>query len=384
MPRRSEGPKLVFRAQHRSTRPVYLIRWYEGGRRVERSTGTDDLKKAQDALAAFLTSRAGKPVGPSDPTQIKIATVLHIYGDEHAPHTAIPADIGRAIEALLPFWGDKPVAFIKGATCRAYVEWRTKQRVKVGIGKDKTKRIDRYVSPQTAGRELDALGAACNYCVREGYLTHCTPVTRPKRGPRRERWLTRQEAAKLLQAARKMKRSRHYLPYVILVALYHGQRKRAVTALQWLPNTTGGHVDLTNRQIDFRPIEKLETKKRRARAPINPRLLTFLRYLRRRTRQYVFEQDVEIIEDGRVRVTRGPIRDVKKAFANAAAAAGLSDVTMHTLVHTCCTWLMQAGVPISEAAGFVNKTEQIFSRTYSHHHPSFMRRAVDALARRSS
>jgi len=106
--------------------------------------------------------------------------------------------------------------------------------------------------------------------------------------------------------------------------------------------------------------------------------------LRRRTRQYVFEQDVEIIEDGRLRVTRGPIRDVKKAFANAAAVAGLSDVTMHTLVHTCCTWLMQAGVPISEAAGFVNKTEQIFSRTYSHHHPSFMRRAVDALARRSS
>jgi hypothetical protein len=48
-----------------------------------------------------------------------------------------------------------------------------------------------------------------------------------------------------------------------------------------------------------------------------------LRYLRRRTRQYVFEQDIEVVEGGRVRTTRGPIRDVKKAFANAATAAGL-------------------------------------------------------------
>ncbi len=92
-------------------------------------------------------------------------------------------------------------------------------------------------------------------------------------------------------------------------------------------------------------MEKLETKKRRARAPINPLHLASLRYLRQRMRQYVFEQDLEVIEDGRVRISHGPIRDVKKAFANAAAAAGLPDVTMHTLVHTCCTWLMQAGVP---------------------------------------
>ena len=37
-------------------------------------------------------------------------------------------------------------------------------------------------------------------------------------------------------------------------------------------------------------------------------------------------------------------------------------------------------VPISEAAGFIDRTEQIFPRTYSHHHPSVMRRGVDARA----
>jgi integrase len=219
--------------------------------------------------------------------------------------------------------------------------------------------------------------------VREGYLTHCPPVSRPKRGPRRERWLTRNEAAALLRTARNMKRSRAYLPYVILIGLYHGQRKRAITALQWTPNTEGGFVDLENRLIDFRPIEERETNKRRAHVPINPRVLTFLRYLRRRTRRYVFEQDIDVVVHGRDQHARGPIRDVKRAFANAARATGLNDVTLHTLVHTCCTWLMQAGVPISEAAGFVNKTEQIFSRTYAHHHPDFMRRAIDALARRT-
>ena len=135
----------------------------------------------------------------------------------------------------------------------------------------------------------------------------------------------------------------NYLPYVIFVGLYHGQRKRAITALQWQPNTEGGHVDLSNRQIDFRSIERHETNKRRAHAPINPRVLTFYVTFADGPASSYSSVMSTVNENGTKGVTRGPIQDVKKAFANAVAAAGLEDVTIHTLVHTCCTWLMQAG-----------------------------------------
>jgi integrase len=46
------------------------------------------------------------------------------------------------------------------------------------------------------------------------------------------------------------------------------------------------------------------------------------------------------------------IKSVRRGFAAAVRAAGLgADVTPHILRHTCATWLMQAGVPLWEAAG---------------------------------
>lgn len=76
------------------------------------------------------------------------------------------------------------------------------------------------------------------------------------------------------------------------------------------------------------------------------------------------------------------IADVKKGFAAACERAGLDDVTPHTLRHTCATWLAQSGFPIWEAAGFLGTTVETFERTYSHHHPDFMKQAAEAIGSR--
>ena len=152
---------------------------------------------------------------------MSIDRALEIYGREHAPHVAAPRIIGFAIYALSPFWGALPVSAIKGETCRAYVRHRAK-------------------APATAAREPSVLSAAVNYCMKEGYLTSTPRVTLPAAPVTKERWLTRHEAAKLLWAARRMRHLRTF----ILIGLYTGTRSAAILGLRWMPNTTGGWVDL--------------------------------------------------------------------------------------------------------------------------------------------
>jgi len=71
---------------------------------------------------------------------------------------------------------------------------------------------------------------------------------------------------------------------------------------------------------------------------------------------------------------------VRKGFEAAVKAARLSaDVTPHILRHTCATWLMQDGVSLWDAAGFLGMTVQQLEQTYGHHHPDFQREAAEAL-----
>jgi superfamily I DNA/RNA helicase len=55
-------------------------------------------------------------------------------------------------------------------------------------------------------------------------------------------------------------------------------------------------------------------------------------------------------------------------------------VTLHTLRHTAATWLMQRGVPVWEAAGFLGMSAEVLLGTYRHHHPDFLHGAANAIA----
>jgi hypothetical protein len=52
------------------------------------------------------------------------------------------------------------------------------------------------------------------------------------------------------------------------------------------------------------------------------------------------------------------------------------------LRHTTAIWLIQNGASVWEAAGFLGMSEKTLRETYGHHHPDFMRGAVDAIGRR--
>src|SRR5262245_51803352 len=61
----------------------------------------------------------------------------------------------------------------------------------------------------------------------------------PPKEPSRVRWLTRQEAARLLRSAKAP-----HLRRFLLIGLYTGMRSQAILGLSWMPSTSSGWVDL--------------------------------------------------------------------------------------------------------------------------------------------
>ncbi len=247
---------------------------------------------------------------------------------------------------------------MNGATCRAYVEYRTRQAWR-SARPEKTGRTPRNVSRAAARRELEDLRAAINHHRREGLCSEIVSVVLPEKAPGRERWLTRSEAARLLWAAWRAKQiiggrdtqrpvGRHIARF-ILVGLYTGTRSSAICGAAMIPIVGRGHVDL-NQGVFYRgAIGRRQTKKRQPPVKLPPRLLAHMR----RWARLGFARRAVVEWNGK------PVRSVRKGFEAAVRAAKLdADVTPHVLRHTCATWLMQGGVNLWDAAGFLGMTVQ--------------------------
>jgi integrase len=175
----------------------------------------------------------------------------------------------------------------------------------------------------------------------------------PPRGQPRDRCLTRDEADKLIAGCKG-----HHVRLFVLLALHTAARRGVILGLTW------NRVDIEGRRIDFNEPGRERTKKRRARPPINDTLFAALKAARETAEtNYVIEWSGDRIDS------------VKHGFRSAAERAGLTGVTPHTLRHTAVTWMMQAAVPVWEAAGF----QPLVQEVYGHHHPDHLAGAARAL-----
>lgn len=350
MPQRRRGPRLYLKRAYGGRASIWIIR--DGKKATSTSCGPSELEAAARALEAYIGQTYRAPAGANLPSQVLVTEVLASYGNEYAP-TVVRTDMIRySVPHLVEFWGDFYLSAIKGSSCRDYVAWRTAKGV----------------SDQTARRDLETLRAAIRYYQREHGLESAPIVTLPARSEPRQRFLSRKEAARLLWAAR-AKRLRHVTRF-LLIGLYTGTRSAAILGLSWLPSTRSGWVDVEN-GIIYRRGTGRATKKRAPTAPLPPRLLPFLRRWR--------AQDLDLGIHHVIHYQGMPVRKLRRSWASVRVNAGLSsDVTPHVLRHTAATWLMQAGVPPWEAAGYLGMTVETLERVYGHHHPQHMRRARDA------
>ncbi len=347
MPRPAKPPYLG----KKPSSPNWYIFWSRGGRRHEKSTGTQDIRTAEKTLNYFLSefvARNRLPDGCFEPRDYMIIDALERYSDEYAQQNVKDKERLRySIKALLSFWIDYTVADVNNQTCNDYMTFR-----KCGAG--------------TIRRELNTLRAAINYEYRNGRLARPVTVFLPPAPPSKERFLTRDEVARLLRAAKQNPYTRHYLPLFIILALYTGSRKQAIMDLKW------SQIDFEAERINLQPEGRKQTNKRRPILPMPYRLATFLKLAYRR--RY---PDCEYV------VNHGgkPIQNLRRSFAHACKIAGFDDVTPHVLRHTAATFLAQKGVSIYEIARWLGHSVARTTELYAHHHPDFMSQARDAFDR---
>jgi integrase len=384
MPRPAKGIRLWLRPEERNPdgtlrkRAVWVIR--DGPRKISTGCAAHDRAGAERQVGEYLAEkyRPNRSRG-RHPSEILIADVLAIYLNDVAPRHAREDETKQRVLTLDSWWAERTLADVNGATCRAYAEHRTAQHWK-SAKPEKTGNAPRMVSAAAARRELEDLRAAINHHRREGLCSEIINVVLPEKVSARERWLTRSEVARLLWAAwraRQVMRDKHirravgrHVARFILVALYTGTRSSAICRAALMPTIGRGHVDLDRGVFYRRAIGRRQTKKRQPPVRLPPRLLAHLRRWKRLglSRKAVIEWN------------GAPVQSVRKGFEAAVKAAGLgADVTPHILRHTCATWLMQKGVDLWDAAGFLGMTVQQLETTYGHHHPEFQREAAEAL-----
>lgn len=349
MSQRRKPPRLYLRTD--KGKRVWIIR--DGGKDIRTGCSEAETVGAENKLREYLAEKY-EPKRGGSAASIKIADILLVYHDEKADQTSEPKETKARIARLNEFFGEKLAMDIRGKLCRDFAEWRE--------------------TVSGARRDLEVLRAAINYYHGEYTLDVVPKVTLPEKSLPRERWLTRQEVAKLIRAARNTHRCDHIIR-LLLVGVYSGTRLSAMLGLNWMPNINGGWVDL-EKGVMYRKAmgERVAHNKRKTPAKIPPRLLTFLRYWYERDRksnefaaQYVIHYFGE------------KLIKPHKAFRAVRAKAGLGeDVTPHILRHTRATWLAHAGVDVQEAAASLGITSDEFERTYLHNAPDFQKSAANA------
>jgi integrase len=369
MPRPSKGARLWLRRERidrQSGRRIANAQWFikDGIERHPTGCAAVEIGAAEEKLARYIAEKYAPERRVRDIEGIDVADVLAVYDEDKRGGMANQAKHDERIGRLTEWWGGKMLSEVTGISCRAYA------RSRKTLG--------------GARRDLEDLRAAINHHSREGLHRGIVGVWLPERGAPRERWLTRSESARLIwvcwrareeqrrwrgpnkgQTLPTTKRPLRHIARFILLGLYTGTRAAAIAAASPTRGDGRSYVDL-ERGIFYRlGGGQRATAKRQPPVPLPPHLLG---HLRRWHKAGVADQFF-------IEWNGAPVASVKTGFGRAAALAGLDDVTPHTLRHTAATWLMQNGVAIWEAAGFLGMSPELVERTYGHHHPDHLKAA---------
>jgi integrase len=326
--------------------------------------GLDD-KQAQRALAEYISGKYQPPTGLG--ARLLIDEVIAAYLAGHADGSAARDFLLATAKPILEWWSGMRISEVNKTNCRAYVKWRTSQFRK---RHPNSKKPPVKVSDQTARHDLKTLRAALNWYKSEHDPQMVVPsVTLPKKAPpRKDYWLSRSEVARRIRCARKSGQTRH-VARVLLIGVYSGTRPGAILALRWLPSPAAGWIDLESDTLHRAGTAERESNKRKPPARIHARLLPHLRRWKRLDAAQAITHVVHYSGE--------PIRKLRRAWVS----VGGGKDGAHICRHTAATWLMQSGVDLYEAAGYLGMSPETLWGTYGHHHPSFQQRAATATGR---
>jgi integrase len=300
-------------------------------------------------------------------------------------------------------WGD-----LNSAATKAYGDWRTGKTV-AGHGP----------CPKTCGSlstvhgDLSYLDAAIEGLAAEKQYPWRPQFWIPTKEGNREVWLTRQQVARLIWAIRgrqwdrvmdrwltkqeadpdtgevrtvldvrkpEVIKARRILFRLLMIGLFTGTRHKVMLNLRWTPHAEHGCFDLVQGIIHRNGHSRNPSKGKKRASSYVPRNL--LRWLRRwHAADQMAGIDCVIHKEGGG-AYRGDLLDQFKAIVE---DAGLDeDVVVHTLRHTCCTWLQLLRVDVQSAAAMVGMSAKTLLRVYGQWSIESSRWAADAMSSRAN
>lgn len=309
----------------------YYAVWSEHGQTKRAALSTANREQAKRSLVDFERQQS-HPAGGGT------------VGDYVNAYLAYKKDRVRDHVRLKGAWANAEQTFghlrpdqITPEMCEKYAERR--------------RRIGR--SDGTILKEINVIRQALNW-----NKVNMARFEAPSAPPPRDRWLTKEEASRLMAAA-----VQPHIKLYIRLALATGARRGAILDLTW------DRVDFKRREIDYVVPGEANRKKRAKVIPFNDQVEPDLKEAAKVAQtDYVIEYAGERVQN------------IKKGFAAAVKRAGLVDVTPHDLRHTAAVWMAEDGVPMEEIAQYLgHSSSRVTFQVYARFSPTYLRRAAKAL-----
>lgn len=334
--------------------PYYWASYVDAsGRRVRRSTGIRFSKEGRKEAVALLAKwklEAHKEKYWDEKPSPTFDELMVLYLKSRTPHKRDPARDRYSAKQLYPFFSGLELRDITGPMVSEYVAKRRET-----------------VSESTVNREVGLLSNAINWARKDlGWDVENPALGRRLREPAgRLRWLSQDEAERLLAAAYEQKKYR-YIADFIRLGLHTGMRKGEMLGLEW------SRVDL-NRGLIYLHAEHQKSGKVGS-VPINQEARRALvNRARFRAKHCPNAKWVFCRRNG----TR--IQNIPRSFQRACTDAKITDFRPHDLRHTCAAWLVQAGVSIREVAELLRHADIRVTMRYAHLSPDNVKAAVSRL-----
>ena len=380
MSRPSKGPRIT-KHKRPGRRTMYIIR--DGVKIAGTGCYEPDRVGAEKALAKYILKKydPSKALKNNDPNTIDIADVCfmeirHIQKrfDEGKIDETYKNQLISAIQRIGNWFADYAIGDLDGALQERYSEERLRD------------------TGASAYRDLKLLQAAINRCVKKtkGGIQQKFSATLPTAPDSRERYLTRDEAAKMIWTAwryrKKTKRSgskgRHTLRHIaryILVGVYSGSRNGDICNASLVPSVDRGYVDLKRGIFKRKPDNKDATSKQQPTIPIYPKLLDHMRRWQR-----CGASNHSVVEFMGKRVRR-----IHDGWESLVERAGLATddktrkVVRHTLRHTAITWFLDEGIDIELVSQYCGVSVDTIRKVYRHETPRTFDRLLNVKLGRS-
>lgn len=315
----------------------FCVYWHdETGRRIRHQlqarTRAESEAEALDLYRAkrFVQSQTG-------------ATVAQIWDEYRKDLGDRPTakTMGYTGKAVLAHFGHYRPDQITTELCRAYARDRMAKRISQGA----------------VHTELGHLRSAMTWAEKNRVITAAPHIERPSKPTPKERFLTKEEIAGLIDSA-----EAPHVALAIHLLFATAGRVGAVLDLTW------DRVDMDRGIINLR-LDDARTRKGRAIVPINRGLMAALQTAK-----------AAALSDHVVEWGGGRVHSIRKGFEAAVRRAKLEGVTLHTIRHSAAVAMVSSGIPMTQVAQYLGHSNTAITySTYGRFAPDHLAEAAEVL-----